>query len=545
MKTEIQNSLASFIPRRLVVGVLATLLSLLVLPLSVLAETDWPVIVEQAALTVVLIEAELAEEDLASYGSGAIVSSDGYLVTAYHVIEDAVSINVYVPTASGQEEMFTKYTASVVEFSEAADVAVLKISADGLPSLVLGNTDDVKYEDEIRVLGYPLPGTGVGMIAVSGKIQGFRLLGEANLLQHDAPTESGHSGGAVINDRGELIGVHTGYIPGDHSSYTLGVAISTVKSLLPTSVSGGSTAPALPVATPSTWAIYGYSGKHLFIIPGNPAVGYPTPMPRPLPVEWAASVIVGPDGMFYCSDPVNGEIVRFDPLTREPIVIFEGIGLYPSDLAFDLQGNLLFSTYDRDISNSGASMGIWRIPGAAPGANAEKIINGTDIGECGVLKLGCRFGPPTLCVLSTGPYRGDILVSGRGDTPIARAVGPDYETLVAFIQEPESTYQSGDEDPIPAILGQFIQISSTGDVFATDFINHRILQFSSEGRFLGVFCDLYRANRLTSDYAGNIYATGSVWGSRSLQHIAGYSPAGTLLFQLPINDVVGVVILEK
>jgi hypothetical protein len=294
---------------------------------------------------------------------------------------------------------------------------------------------------------------------------------------------------------------------------------------------------------PTTWEIFCFSSQHLFTIPGNPAVGYPIPIPRPLPVDWAGDVIVGPNGQFYCTDTEKGEIVRFDPQTREPTSIFKSTDICPAYLAFDVNGNLLFSTYARHGENSGNSMGVWRIPEGTPGASAELIISGSQIRECGFLTSGCRFGAPAICVLTSGPYRGDILVSGRSGVPVSRAIGPDFNRLVPFLQDPGYALPP-EEHQIPDALSFYHQVHATGSVMITDFINSRILEFDSEGRFVRIFASLYRANRLTSDYAGNVYASGSVWGRSNLQHVVGLSPNGDVLFQLPITNILGVLILE-
>lgn len=521
----------------------------------VLAETDWPAVLEAAAPAVVIVEAEL-DEGFAQ-GSGAIISSNGYVLTAQHVIEDAKGIKVYVPEGDGVRA----YEASVVESSEDADIAVLKISGSELPCLPIGDSDHLSLEEEIRLLGYPRQGdVGVGLIIGRGVYLGSREpldLEGIKLLQIDiSPFDHGHSGGPVINSAGEIVGVAVmfqRFWPEGQEAFAvthkLAVTINTAKQFIPSVVfSPGSTSVSLPGfsrgTAPSTWEIFGFSHKHLFIIPGNPAVGYPIPMPRPLPVEWAGGVIVGPDGLFYCTDVDSGEIVSFDPDTRTPTVIFESGNLHPVDLAFDHEGNLIFSTYAKDGANAGDSQGIWRIPGAVPGASAEEIISGSDIRECGVVKSGCRFGPPHVTALTVGAHRGDLLVSGIGSVAIVRAIGPNYTTLVPFIQATGETYSSN-EPGVPDILSDFHQIPATGVIVATDFISGRILQFDPEGRYIGVLCNLYRANRVTSDYAGNIYASASVWGGRDLQCIVGVNPEGERLFELPINDVMGVVIHEE
>ena len=100
-------------------------------------------------------------------------------------------------------------------------------------TLALGDSSKVRYNEEIQVLGYPLPQEGVEYIAVAGKVQGFRSYKDVTLIQHDAPTEAGHSGGPVIDAQGEIIAVHTSWIGGKHSKYTIGVAINSVKRIIP------------------------------------------------------------------------------------------------------------------------------------------------------------------------------------------------------------------------------------------------------------------------------------------------------------------------
>jgi hypothetical protein len=535
---------------KVAITTLAALVVLTMLSRQARAEIDWPSCLERVAPSVVLIEGKINEEET-SYGSGALIKSDGYILTACHVIKDAVSINVYVPESRDGEASYVRYEASIVASSTDTDIALLKIAATGLPSLLLGDSDDLRLEEEIRLLGYPQQAAGIGLIIGRGVFLGTRMEAEdVELIQIDvSPFDHGHSGGPVINAAGEIVGVAvktwTGSEEGAETN-KLAVSINTAKRLIPGSVLGSTASPTgvqLPSHAPLTWEIYGFSNKYLFAIPGDPTVGYPTPMPIRLPVEWGGMVVVGPDGLLYCTDAGKRRIVCFDPHTQESSIIFERKSLYPADLTFDLDGNLIFSTYARDGDNDGDSMGIWMIPGALPGTPAEKIIDGSKIRSCGVLVSGCRFGPPHISVLTAGPYRGDLLVSGRGDTAIARAVGPDYGTILPFIQQPVSSYPSG-EKAIPTALSDFHAVTSTGIVLATDFINGRILRFDAEGRYTDVFCVLSRANCLTADSAGNVYASGSVWGSMDRQSIAGFSPDGTLLFQIPIGDVVGVVIVE-
>ena len=182
-----------------------------------------------------------------SAGSGAIISPDGYILTAGHVVKGASKITVVV-------EESKQYGASIVSADYDIDVALLKIPAGSLTWLALGDSDEVRYDEEIQVLGYPLPQQGVGYIAVAGKVQGFRTYKDVTLIQHDAPTEGGHSGGPVINAQGEIIAVHTSWIGGEHSQYTIGVAINSAEQIIPYGVLPSSPSPVQPAATPTAHA---------------------------------------------------------------------------------------------------------------------------------------------------------------------------------------------------------------------------------------------------------------------------------------------------
>lgn len=513
-------------------------------------ESGWSALLEECSQAVVLIEAPL-DEELCSHGSGALISPDGYILTAQHVIEDALSITVIAPATETDE--FVSYDATLVSSSVDADIAVLKIEGVGHPFLPLGDSDSLKLEEEIRLLGYPVQQYGLGLIIGRGFFLGSRDSLDVDGVTHIQidvdPFDHGHSGGPVINAAGQIVGVAVKYVwTGDESEaqkHKLAVSINTARRFIPSSAGGLGEATPSGVArgpAPTTWEIFGYTSEYLYVIQGDPAA-FPTPMPRKLPVEWTTDIIVGSDGQFYCTDPRNNKIVRFDPRTRETTVILEGSTLYPYALSFDPEGNLVFSTYDKEGRNEGDSMGIWRIALAEPDAEPERIIPGSLIQECGVKVSTYRFSAPPVFALVAGPYCGDILVGGRG-TAISRAIAPDYTQVVPFIQVGEFSFPTG-EDPIPDALGDLHQDRASGHVFATDFVKNRIFEFDSDGSFIRIFADLFRANRITSDYAGNIYATGAVFGRHENQHIAGFTPDGTQLFALSIPSVQGIIILEE
>lgn len=145
-------------------------------------------------------------------GSGFIITEDGYIVTNYHVIEDAASIKVIL-------ENGTEYDAETVGYDELSDVAVLKIDGQNLPALVIGNSDAVVAGDTVIAIGCPsgidLAGTATrGMVSmVNREISITDYYGRVqkimSVIQIDAAINPGNSGGPLLNSRGEVIGINT------------------------------------------------------------------------------------------------------------------------------------------------------------------------------------------------------------------------------------------------------------------------------------------------------------------------------------------------
>lgn len=148
-------------------------------------------------------------------GSGFIISSNGYILTNYHVIETAVSggydVKVYLYDG-------TEYTASVVGYEEDNDVAVLKIDADGLNAVTLGDSDNMLVGETVYAVGNPLGELQYtmtsGMVSaldreISSTDSSTGSTTTINMFQIDAAVNSGNSGGPVYNSRGEVIGIVT------------------------------------------------------------------------------------------------------------------------------------------------------------------------------------------------------------------------------------------------------------------------------------------------------------------------------------------------
>jgi formylglycine-generating enzyme required for sulfatase activity len=174
----------------------------LVHALAVAQTTDWPPLIQAAKAAVVWIQAETAQGT--SAGSGEIISPDGYILTAAHVIEGATRIKVLV-------EETREYGASLVVQDAKADIALLKIAGSGLVWLALGDSDALSLDQEIRLLGYPQQQIGFGLILGRGFFLGRRRTAEVELLQLQVdPFDRGHSGGPILNARGEIVGVAVG-----------------------------------------------------------------------------------------------------------------------------------------------------------------------------------------------------------------------------------------------------------------------------------------------------------------------------------------------
>lgn len=139
-------------------------------------------------------------------GSGIIISSDGYVVTNQHVIDGASEISVILNTGD-------EYTATLVGADEKTDLAVLKIEATGLTAAELGDSDEVQVGELAVAIGNPLGQEFAGTVTagvVSAVNRTMTVDNKVyNLIQTDAAINPGNSGGALVNSKGEVIGINT------------------------------------------------------------------------------------------------------------------------------------------------------------------------------------------------------------------------------------------------------------------------------------------------------------------------------------------------
>jgi hypothetical protein len=136
-------------------------------------------------------------------GSGFVIRQDGYILTNYHVIKNANQITVTVP---GRQAV----PARVVTVDQEKDLAILQVSLRNITALPIASSETVQVLDTVTVLGYPLPTElGTALSASDGKVNAIRdgRNGGTQLFQIDANVNPGNSGGPLLNNHGEVVGI--------------------------------------------------------------------------------------------------------------------------------------------------------------------------------------------------------------------------------------------------------------------------------------------------------------------------------------------------
>jgi Do/DeqQ family serine protease len=170
-------------------------------------------------------------------GSGVIISSEGYIVTNNHVIENASEIEVILNDNS-------KYVAKLVGADPSTDIAVLKIEGKGFQPIKIGDSDNLHIGEWVLAVGNPFNLTStVTAGIVSAKARNINLLANRNkqevvpiesFIQTDAAVNPGNSGGALVNTRGELVGINTAIASqtGSYAGYSFAVPVNLVQKVM-------------------------------------------------------------------------------------------------------------------------------------------------------------------------------------------------------------------------------------------------------------------------------------------------------------------------
>ena len=164
-------------------------------------------------------------------GSGVIIRPDGYIVTNNHVVAGATKVSV---TLNDNRQ----YDATVVGTDPATDVAIIKVDATGLPTIPMGNSDNLRLGEWVLAIGSPLGAQlrstiTAGIVSAKGRSMPdnsgeFKI---ESFIQTDAAVNPGNSGGALVNKKGELVGINTAIVSqtGAYSGYSFAVPVNIVK----------------------------------------------------------------------------------------------------------------------------------------------------------------------------------------------------------------------------------------------------------------------------------------------------------------------------
>ena len=157
----------------------------------------------------------------AAAGSGVIISADGYIVTNNHVVDGADELTVTL------SENSKEYSARIIGSDNTTDLALIKIDAKDLPAITIANSDDVKVGEWVLAVGNPLGLNNTvtaGIVSAKARSMGS---GVSSMIQTDAAINQGNSGGALVNTRGELIGINAMLYSQTGSNIGYGFAIPT------------------------------------------------------------------------------------------------------------------------------------------------------------------------------------------------------------------------------------------------------------------------------------------------------------------------------
>jgi serine protease DegS len=167
-----------------------------------------------------LLPEHLRRESATSLGSAVILSRDGLLLTNRHIVKDADAIRIVLADS-------TNLDVTLVGSDRETDLAVLKARTGNLPVIPLGKPEELRVGDVVLAIGNPF---GIGQTVTMGIVgaTGRALLGISsieNFIQTDAAINPGNSGGALINARGEVVGINTAIFSKSGGSEEVGLAI--------------------------------------------------------------------------------------------------------------------------------------------------------------------------------------------------------------------------------------------------------------------------------------------------------------------------------
>ena len=171
-------------------------------------------------------------QPLVATGSGVIITADGFIVTNNHVVHNAERLEV---TLNDKRT----YEAEIIGTDPSTDLALIKINEENLPYMVYGDSDDVRIGEWVLAVGNPFNLTStVTAGIVSALARDINILGTnsaiESFIQTDAPVNRGNSGGALVNTKGELIGINAAIASntGSYTGYSFAIPVNIVKKVV-------------------------------------------------------------------------------------------------------------------------------------------------------------------------------------------------------------------------------------------------------------------------------------------------------------------------
>lgn len=165
-------------------------------------------------------------EPRVGFGSGVIISKDGYIVTNNHVIDGADEISVILNDKR-------EFAGRVIGTDPATDIALVKIEGDGFPTIPIGDSDELKVGEWVLAVGNPFNLTSTvsaGIVSAKARSLGVYSGGIESFIQTDAAINQGNSGGALVNSKGQLVGINSVLISptGAYAGYGFAIPTSIV-----------------------------------------------------------------------------------------------------------------------------------------------------------------------------------------------------------------------------------------------------------------------------------------------------------------------------
>lgn len=175
-------------------------------------------------------QSQTPQRQVLGFGSGVIISNDGYIVTNHHVIDGADELTVKLNDNR-------EFSAKLIGQDEGSDLALIKVDADDMPAIVIGNSDDLKVGEWVLAVGNPFNLTSTvtaGIVSAKARSLGVYNQGVESFIQTDAAINRGNSGGALVNARGELVGINSVLTSptGTYTGYGFAIPTSIMKKVV-------------------------------------------------------------------------------------------------------------------------------------------------------------------------------------------------------------------------------------------------------------------------------------------------------------------------